>query len=99
MAGVAIVNARDDHYPVYRLDIRQDSQLATGYGYPTATFKREPDTEPGIRNAFVDTSRIQTFGNSCTLRNHSFILVSSEPSCLLCHDSKPVYGVILFPLC
>ena len=25
---------RDDHYPVYRLDIRLDSELATGYGYP-----------------------------------------------------------------
>ena len=24
---------RDDHYPVCRLDIRQDSEFATGYGY------------------------------------------------------------------
>ena len=33
---------RDDHYPVCRLDIRQDSEFATGYGYPKTTFKREP---------------------------------------------------------
>jgi len=33
----------DDHYPVYRLDIRQDSEFATGYGYPKTIFKREPD--------------------------------------------------------
>jgi len=90
---------RDDHYPVYRLDIRQDSELATGYGYPKTAFRREPDTDPDIRNTFVDILRIQTFGKSCTLRNHSFILVSSEPFCLLCHDFKSVYGVILFPLC
>ena len=25
---------RNDHYPVCRLDIRQDSEFATGYGYP-----------------------------------------------------------------
>jgi len=43
---------RDDHYPVCRLDIRQDSELATGYGYPKTAFKREPDTDPDIRNAF-----------------------------------------------
>jgi len=27
-------SAPDDHYPVFRLDIRQDSEFATGYGYP-----------------------------------------------------------------
>ena len=40
-------------------------------------FKREPDTDPDIRNAFVDISRIQTFGKSCTLHNHSFIIFRS----------------------
>jgi len=53
---------RDDHYPVCRLDIRQNSEFATGYGYPKTAFKREPDTDPDIRNAFI--SRIQTFGKS-----------------------------------
>jgi len=64
-------NTRDDHYPVFRLDIRQHSEFATGYGYPKTAFKREPDTDPDIRNGFIDISRIQTFGKSCTLHNHS----------------------------
>jgi len=29
---------------------------------------------PDIRNAFINISRIRTFGKSCTLRNHSFII-------------------------
>jgi len=91
------VHFRDDHYPVYWLYIRQDIEFATGYGYPETTFKREPDTDPDIGNAFVDILRIQTFGKSCTLRNYSFILVSSEPSCLLCHDYETVYDVISVP--
>jgi len=65
---------RDDHYPVCRLDIRQDSAFATGYGYPKTAFKREPVTDPDIRNAFISVSRIQTFGKSCTLHNDSFII-------------------------
>ena len=63
--------SRDDHYPVCRLNIRKDSEFATGYGYPKTVFKREPDTDPDIRNGFIDVSRIQTFGNSCTLHNQS----------------------------
>ena len=65
---------RDDHYPVCWLDIRQDSEFTTGYGYPKTAFKREPDTDPVIRNAFIDVSRIQSFGKSCTLHNDSFIV-------------------------
>jgi len=34
-------------------------------------FKLEPDTDTDIRNGFIDISRIQTFGKSCTLHNHS----------------------------
>ena len=65
---------RDDHYPVCRLDIRQDSEFATGYGYPKTAFKREPD----IRNAFIDIFKIQTFGRVA----HGTIihLLSSEAS-------------------
>jgi len=65
---------RDDHYPVCRLDIRQDSEFATGYGYPKTAFKREPD----IRNAFIDIFKIQTFGRvaHCTIIH----LLSSEAS-------------------
>jgi len=42
--------------------------------YPKTAFKREPDTDPDIRNAFTDTSRIHTFGKICTFIN----LLSSE---------------------
>ena len=69
---------RDDHYPVCRLDIRQDSEFATGYGYPKTAFIREPDTDPDIRNAFIDIFKIQTFGRfaHCTIIH----LLSSEAS-------------------
>jgi len=40
-------------------------------------FKREQDTDPDIRNAFIDNSRIQTSGKSCTLHNYSFIIFRS----------------------
>jgi len=84
-SGVAVKNFRlrtpltskDDHYPVCRWDIRQDSEFATGYGYPKAAFKREPDTDPDIRNAFSDISRIKIFEKSCTLHSHSFIIFRS----------------------
>ena len=65
---------RDYHYPACRLDIRQDSEFATGSGYPKSTFKWEPGTDPKIPNAFIDFSKIQAFGKSCTLRNHSCII-------------------------
>jgi len=67
---------RDDHYPVCRLDIRQDSEFATGYGYPKTAFEREPDTH--IRNAFIGIFKIQTFGKvaHCTIIH----LLSSEAS-------------------
>jgi len=42
---------RDDHYPVCRLDIRQDSEFATGYGCPKTDFKREPDTDRYIEDS------------------------------------------------
>jgi len=49
---------KDDHYPVCRLDIWQDSEFATGY--PKNAFKWEPNMDPDIRNAFIDISRIKT---------------------------------------
>ena len=58
------VGYRDDDYPVSRMDVRQDSEFATGYGYPKTAIKGEPDTNPNIRNAFIDISRIQTFRKS-----------------------------------
>jgi len=45
-----VTSTSDDHYRVCRLDIRQDSEFATGYGHPKTAFKREPDTDPDIRN-------------------------------------------------
>jgi len=77
----------------------QDSEFATGYGYPKTAFKWEPDTDPDIRKAFVDILRIQTFGKSGTLRNHLFILVSSEPSCLLCQDFETAYYCVSMSTC
>jgi len=71
------MHTRDYHYPVCRLDIRQDSEFATGYGYPKTAFKWEPDTDPDIRNAFIDVSRIHTSGKSCTLHDQSFIIFRS----------------------
>jgi len=77
---VSLQPITDYHYPVCRLDIRQDSEFATGYGYPKTAFKREPDTDPDIRNAFIDVTSIQPFGKSCTLHNHSLDSLSSEAS-------------------
>jgi len=48
----------DDHYPVCRLDIWQDSEFAAGYGYLKTAFKQKPDTDSDIRNAFIDISRV-----------------------------------------
>jgi len=89
-------DTRDDHYPVCRLDIWQDSEFATGYGYPKTAFKREPDTDPDIRNASINISRIQTFGKSCTLHYHSFIIYRSIFSafCAMTPSLSIVYGVI-----
>jgi len=88
------LDTRDDHYPVCRLDIRKDSEFATGHGYPKSALKREPDTDPSIQNTFIDISRIQTFGKSCTLHNHSFIVfIQKHLFSHLCHDSESLYGV------
>jgi len=58
------------------LDIQQDSEFATGYGYPKTAFKRQLDMHPDISNAFIDISRIHTFGKNCTIIH----LLSSEAS-------------------
>jgi len=64
-----LVCSRDYHYPICWLDIRQDSEFATGYGYPKSALKREQDTDPEIQNAFIDISRIQTLEKvaNCTI--------------------------------
>ena len=88
--------SRDDHYSVCRLDIGQDSEFATGYGYPKTAFKREPEADPG--NGFVDVSRIQTFRKSCTLHNHSFIIFRSIFSAIRAMTpSLSIYAVISAP--
>ena len=72
-----------------RFDIRQDSEFAIRYGYPKSALKRGPDTDPDIQNAFIDISRIQTFGKSCTLHNHSFMLQASLPvTTYYCTENK-----------
>ena len=73
------VCCRDDHYPVCRLDIRQDSEFATGYGYLKTAFKREHDTDPDIRNAFMDNSNFWK-----KLHNHLFIVFNGQWSMVYC---------------
>jgi len=93
-----VSEVRDYHYPVCQLDIRQDSEFATGYGYPKSGLKREPDTDPDIRNSFINVSMIPTFGKSCTLHNHSFIIFRSIFSAFhAMTPSLPIYGVISVP--
>jgi len=85
-----VSKTREDHYPVCQLDIRQDSELATGYGYPKTAFKREPHTDNYIRNAILEISRIQTLGKiaHCTIIH--FITSKASFHSLLCHVSKSV---------
>jgi len=78
------------------LDIRQDSESATGYGYPKSAFKWEPDTDPDIRNAFIDISRIQTWKKLRIAQSFVYYFQMHLFS-LLCHDSESVYGVISVP--
>jgi len=40
-------------------------------------FQTGPDTDKDIRNTFLDISRIQTLGKSCTLHNHLFSIFAS----------------------
>jgi len=84
-------HSRDDHYPVCQLDIRQDSECATGYGYPKTAFKWEPDTDPDIRKRFYRCFEDSDFWKSFIyyLQKHLFSL--------LCLDSQFVYGVISVP--
>ena len=69
---VCVMWDRDDHYPVCWLDIRQDSEFASGYGYPNTALKLEPDADKDIQNSLLDISRIQNLGKSGTLHNHLF---------------------------
>ena len=66
------LQSRDNHCPVCQWNIRQDSEFSIGYGYPKTTFKRQQGMNKGIRNAFVNISRIKILGKSSTLHNHSF---------------------------
>ena len=63
-----------------RLDIWQDSEFATGYGYPKTAFKREPDRDRDFRNGFISVSTIQTFGKSCTIIHSLSSEASFQPS-------------------
>jgi len=55
------VCTRNNHYPGFRLDIRQDNEFATGYGYPKTAFKWEPDANPGIRNVLSPNLKALVF--------------------------------------
>ena len=82
----ARLEGRDDHYPVYWLDIRQDSEFATGYGYPKTTFKREPDTD--IRDAFIDISRIQTLAHAISTSRTFRGMRSSKKKIIFTNQQK-----------
>ena len=105
-AYTVCVSRRDDHYPVFRLDIRQDSQFATGYGYPKTAFKREPDTDLDTRNVLINISWIQTFGKfaHCAIIHLLFLKASFQPSlpwlrvCLWCNLCTVECSLISFPL-
>jgi len=68
----------DDHYPVCRLDIREDSEFATGYGYPKSALKRESDTD--IRNAFIDISKDSDFWKKLHIAQSFIYYLHSEVS-------------------
>jgi len=86
---------REDHYPVCRLYIRQDSEFATGYGYPKTAFKREPDTDKDIRNVFLSICRgFRPFWKKLHIAQSFIYYIQKHLFSLLCHDSESVYGVI-----
>jgi len=77
-----LVSIRDDQYPVCRLDIRQDSEFATGYGYQKTAFKWEPDTDPDIRNAlsiFREFKLVEKVAR-CTIIHSLFSEAYFQPS-------------------
>jgi len=81
--SILAVAGRDDHYLVCPLDIRQDSEFATGYGHSKTAFKREPDTDKDIQNNFLDISRIQTLEKNvahCTIIHFVSLKTSFQPS-------------------
>ena len=99
------VRNRDDHYLVCRLDIREDSEFATRYGYPKTAFEQKPGTDQDIRNAFIKISRIQTFGKfaHCTIIHLLLSEASFQPSvpwlrvCLWCNLCTVECSLISFP--
>ena len=57
----AIIGQKFRFTPVCRLDIRQDSEFGTGYGYPKTGFKREPDTSVESIGDFWNPNPVQDF--------------------------------------
>jgi len=83
-ASLCVVNDRDDHHPVCRLDIWQDSEFATGYGYPKTAFKRklDTDTDPDIRTLLTIFwgFRLLEKVTHCTIVHLLFSEASFQPS-------------------
>jgi len=65
--------------------------FATRYGYPNTAFKREPDTDPDIRNAL---SMFQGFRLLEKVAQSFIHYLQMHHFSLLCHNSESVYGVI-----
>jgi len=90
------IQCRDDHYPVCRLDIRQDSEFAAGYGYPKTAFKWEPDRDADIRtilSIFLGFRLLEKLGIAQSFIYYLQKYLLSLP----CHDFQFVYGVISVP--
>ena len=82
---------------VCQLDIRQDREFATGYGYPKTAFKREPDMDANIRNAFIDNFEDSDFWKKLHIAQSFIHYLQKNLFSLVCHDSEPVYGVTSVP--
>ena len=93
--GTALLT-RDDHYPVCRLDIWQDSQFATGYGYPNC-FQTWYGYGSGYPKSFYPYFEDSDFWKICSLHNHSFIIFRSVFSAFCAMTPESVYGVISVP--
>jgi len=82
---------RDDHYPVSRMDIRQDSEFATGYGYPKNCY--QTGTGCGYPKRFYRYFEDSDFWKKLHFAQSFIYYLQKHIFSLLCHDSESVYGI------
>jgi len=88
-----ICGVGDDHYLVFRLDIGQDSEFATGYGYLKRVFKRERDTRSGYPKRFYRYLEDSDFWKKLYIAQSLIYYLQKHIFSLLCHDFESVKGV------